>query len=346
MFIAFHLKGLVVGVSEVQTSHGIAGELSAAGAVLVRKGDIVQHLKGIKGDVELQGFRNSHIRDGVALTRFLAWVTHEISVAGCTTLTETAAADKLLTFRQASPMFVHPSFETISSSGPNGAVIHYSPKPGSDRTLRQGELYLVDSGGQYWDGTTDVTRVLCFSPPSDREREAYTLVLKGHIAINSLVWPPGVTGHRLDAFARQALWACGLDYAHGTGHGVGSFLNVHEGPHGIHSRPPATHVTLKAGMITSNEPGFYENGSFGIRIENLEIIVPKQTKYGTNFLGMEYLTMVPLHPELIDPTLLTEVELRWVNTYHQRVRDALVPHLEALKDDLALAYLHKWTSPI
>ncbi|CAJ1985675.1 aminopeptidase P1 [Leishmania donovani] len=218
-------------VDERQTSEAVFRILKDVGTETVR---VVcgpaQKLKGVKNEVELQGFRDCHVRDGAALTRYLAWLHDQVANKGATDLNEYDAATKLEEFRAQGEHFVQLSFGSISSIGPNGAMCHYSPAETGSATIRKDQLYLIDSGAHYWDGTTDVTRTICFTAPSDEQREAYTLVLKGHIALNSIVFPKGTSGARLDTLARMALWGVGLDYAHGTGHGVGSFLNVHEGP--------------------------------------------------------------------------------------------------------------------
>jgi len=206
-------------------------------------------------------------------------------------------------------------------------------------------LYLVDSGGQYYDGTTDVTRTVCFDPPTAEEKEAYTLVLKGNLALHSLKWPDNTIGIQIDAFARKALWDVGLNYAHGTGHGVGSFLAVHEGPHGIGPRLPKLSAPLEANMISSNEPGFYKAGAFGIRIENLEVVTATTLKYNT-MLGFDTLTVAPLCRPLIDVNLLTAQERSMVNAYHQWVCQTLRPRLEEKGDQLAVAYLLEHCSPV
>lgn len=309
----------------------------------------VQRMKSIKTDAELQGFRNCHIRDGASLTQFLAWLHAEITVNNNTGLSEFDVAKKLEAFRSNNELFVQLSFPTITAAGKNGAIVHYavSSAPGQAAMIRRDELYLVDSGAQYWDGTTDVTRTVCFDTPKSMERLAYTLVLKGHIAINSAVFPKGTKGHRLDALARTSLWSKGLDYSHGTGHGVGSFLCVHEGPHRIANTTSPGEAGLKASMIVSNEPGYYDAGKFGIRIENLEEVVQKSVTFSEDgFLGFSTLTLVPLCRELIDTQILTEAEKEWINGYHTRVKKTLRPVLEARKDEVALKFLDHHTQPL
>nr|CCC89695.1 putative aminopeptidase P1 [Trypanosoma congolense IL3000] len=335
-------------VDEHQTSWRLYSLLISRGMKVHRvKSGPAQRLKSIKNAVEIQGFRDCHVRDGLALTRYLAWLHDRIALKGDTTITESSGADVLENFRREQEHFVRLSFPTISSVGPNGAIVHYTPPKEGSAPIVKNQLYLVDSGAQYLDGTTDVTRTVCFHTPSDEERQAYTLVLKGNLALHSAVWPVGTTGHRLDALARMHLWRYGLDYAHGTGHGVGSFLNVHEGPQGIGSRPNPTEATLEAGMVMSNEPGYYKADRYGIRIENLEVIVETPREHSDKgFLTFETLTMVPLCRELINVAMLTEEEVNLVNVYHRAVREALTPHLRLVNDACALAYLEHHTADL
>ncbi|KAG8347973.1 Creatinase Prolidase N terminal domain [Trypanosoma vivax] len=335
-------------IDEHQTSRRICAFLEANDMKLHRvKCGPVQMLKAIKNEVEIEGFRQCHIRDGVALTRYLAWLHDTVAVKRDPIVTEYSGASVLEGFRRVGDNFVQLSFPTISSVGSNAAIVHYTPPTGLSAAITPDKLYLVDSGAQYLDGTTDVTRTVCFQQPTAEEREAYTLVLKGNLALHNAVWPVGTSGHRLDALARQPLWQAGLDYSHGTGHGVGSFLNVHEGPQGIGIRPVPTEATLTAGMVVSNEPGFYKAGSFGIRIENLELVVSAPTKYSPDgFLKFETLTMVPLCRELINTAALTPEERRAVDEYHQTVREKLTPHLRRCRDNRALAYLEHHTAPL
>ncbi|KAJ3005384.1 hypothetical protein HKX48_000717 [Thoreauomyces humboldtii] len=281
----------------------------------------VQTAKAIKNDTELEGFRQSHIRDAAALCDYFAWLEKEIVEKG-TKLTECEAADKLESLRTAQKDFVGLSFDTISSTGPNGAIIHYKPEPTTCATIKIDQLYLCDSGAQYKDGTTDVTRTISLNgKPSDHERDAFTRVLKGHIQIDLAVFPRGTTGYILDVLARTSLWQAGLDFRHGTGHGVGSFLNVHEGPHGIGTRIGFNDTPLEAGMSVTNEPGYYEDGNFGIRIENVLLIKEVKTKHNfgdRGYLGFEYVTLVPMQACLIDVELLVPAEREWLNNYHKK----------------------------
>ncbi|KAM4702754.1 xaa-Pro aminopeptidase 1 [Rhinophrynus dorsalis] len=263
--------------------------------------------KAVKNAVEIEGMRRAHIKDAVALCELFSWLEKEITKD---TVTEISASDKAEEFRSQQEDFVELSFATISSTGPNGAIIHYKPVPETNRKLSVNEVFLLDSGAQYKDGTTDVTRTMHFGTPTEYQKECFTYVLQGHIAVSSAVFPNGTQGHLLDSFARSALWESGLDYLHGTGHGVGSFLNVHEGPCGISYKTFADEP-LEAGMILSDEPGYYEDGSFGIRIENLVLVVPAKTKYNFRDRGsltFEPITLVPIQTKMINIELLTQKE--------------------------------------
>ncbi|RNF12659.1 putative aminopeptidase P1 [Trypanosoma rangeli] len=347
-----HLRALPTGttflVDVCQTSQWLFALLESTGMQVKRvQCGPAQMLKAVKNTVEIEGFRRCHVRDGVALTRYLAWLHDAVAVKGDTSITEASGARRLEEFRREEEHFVQLSFSTISSVGPNAAVVHYTAPPEGSATIVPNQLYLVDSGAQYLDGTTDVTRTVCFTRPSEEEREAYTLVLKGNLALRRAVWPIGTSGHHLDVLARAALWQCGMNYAHGTGHGVGSFLNVHEGPQGIGMRPMPTGATLTAGMVISNEPGYYKDGAFGIRIENLEVVVAAPTKHSKEgFLTFDTLTVVPLCRELTDVAVLTQAERQQVDAYHQKVREALLPHLRRRNDSRAIAYLEHHTAPL
>ncbi|XP_067393153.1 xaa-Pro aminopeptidase 1 isoform X2 [Emydura macquarii macquarii] len=301
--------------------------------------------KAVKNAAETEGMRRAHIKDAVALCELFNWLEKEVPKGS---VTEISAADKAEEFRRQQDGFVDLSFATISSTGPNGAIIHYKPVPETNRTLSVKELYLLDSGAQYKDGTTDVTRTMHFGIPSAYEKECFTYVLKGHIAVSAAVFPNGTKGHLLDSFARSALWDCGLDYLHGTGHGVGCFLNVHEGPCGISYKTFADEP-LEAGMILSDEPGYYEDESFGIRIENVVLVIPVKTKYNFNNRGsltFEPLTLVPIQTKMIDVSLLTQKERDWVNDYHQKCREVIRAELERQGRHEALQWLIRETAPI
>ncbi|KAI0413706.1 peptidase M24, structural domain-containing protein [Xylaria grammica] len=301
--------------------------------------------KAIKNSTELEGMRTCHIRDGAALIEYFAWLEDQLLVKKAT-IDEVEAADKLEEIRARHTHFMGLSFDTISSTGPNAAVIHYKPEKGSCSTIDPDAVYLCDSGAQYLDGTTDTTRTLHFGTPTQREIEAYTLVLKGNIALDTMIFPKYTTGYALDCTARQFLWKEGLDYRHGTGHGVGSFLNVHEGPIGIGTRSQYSEVPLSPGCVISNEPGFYEDGSFGIRIENIVMVKEVQTKYKFGdkpYLGFEHVTMVPYCRKLVDPSLLTAAEKQWLNDYNTEIFQKTK---NFFKDDgLTLAWLEKEIQP-
>ncbi|KAI1367821.1 aminopeptidase-like protein [Xylaria arbuscula] len=301
--------------------------------------------KAIKNKTEIEGMRACHIRDGAALIEYFAWLEDQL-INQKASIDEVDAADKLEEFRAKHDKFVGLSFDTISSTGPNAAVIHYKPEKGSCSVLDPNAVYLCDSGAQFLDGTTDTTRTVHFGTPTEREIEAYTLVLKGNIALDTTVFPKYTTGFAVDAMARQFLWKQGLDYRHGTGHGVGSFLNVHEGPIGIGTRAQYFEVPLTPGNVISNEPGFYEDGSFGIRIENIIMVKEIQTKYNfgdKKFLGFEHVTMVPYCRKLIDPNLLSAEEKQWLNDYSADIYEKTKGFFE--KDELTLAWLKKETQP-
>ncbi|RHZ74248.1 hypothetical protein CDV55_108106 [Aspergillus turcosus] len=302
--------------------------------------------KAIKNEAELAGMRACHIRDGAALIEYFAWLEHEL-VNKKTVLDEVDAADKLEQIRSKHDLFAGLSFDTISSTGPNGAVIHYKPEKGTCSIIDPGAIYLCDSGAQYLDGTTDCTRTFHFGQPTELEKKAFTLVLKGLIAIDSAVFPKGTTGFALDVLARQYLWKEGLDYLHGTGHGIGSYLNVHEGPIGVGTRVQYTEVPLAPGNVISDEPGFYEDGKFGIRIENVIMAREVQTthKWGDKpWLGFEHVTMAPIGRNLIEPSLLSDLELKWVNDYHAEVWDKTHHFFE--NDEFTRSWLRRETAPI
>ncbi|KZV62191.1 Creatinase/aminopeptidase [Peniophora sp. CONT] len=305
----------------------------------------VQELKAIKNETEIAGFRASHIRDGAALARYFAWLEERLAAED--ELSESQAADQLEKFRSELEHFKGLSFTTISSTGPNGAIIHYSPDPETCATIKREDIYLCDSGAQFLDGTTDVTRTFHFGTPSTEEKRNFTRVLQGHIAIDTAVFPNGTTGYIIDTWARRALWKDGLDYRHGTGHGVGHFLNVHEGPHGIGTRIAYNSVPLKAGMTVSNEPGYYADGQYGIRIEN--VVVIREAKTANNFgnkgfLCMERLTMCPIGKNLIEPSLLAPDEREWLDAYHKEVYEKVSPLLSG--DERALAWLKRECAPL
>ena len=291
-----------------------------AGAKVDRGEDPCALPKAIKNEVEIAGTRAAHLRDGGALTRFLAWFAEAAPAGG---LSELSAADRLQAFRTENGAFRDLSFPTISSAGPNGAVVHYHATPETDRAIGKGELYLVDSGAQYPDGTTDVTRTIVVGTPPPEMKDRFTRGLMGHIAIAMARFPEGTTGTQLDTLARSALWRAGLDFDHGTGHGVGSYLGVHEGPHRI-SKAAST-VALEPGMIVSNEPGYYKADAYGIRIENLVVVrrCEELTDPERPTLEFETLTLAPIDLALVETALMSPSEIDWLNRYHERVRTEL-----------------------
>jgi Xaa-Pro aminopeptidase len=315
----------------------IFDRLQRAGAAIHRAPDPCALPKACKNEVEIDGARAAHRRDGAALTRFLAWLAREGSGGG---LTEIAASDRLEAFRREGEYFRDLSFPTISGAGSNGAIVHYRATPESEKRLEPGSLYLLDSGAQYLDGTTDVTRTVAIGDPTPEMRDRFTRVLKGHITLALSRFPQGTTGTQLDAFARRGLWQAGLDYDHGTGHGVGSYLGVHEGPQRI-SKAPSTQPLLP-GMIVSNEPGYYKTGAYGIRIENLVLVQPAAKGGERQMLGFETLTLAPIDRNLIEPSLLDDEEIGWLDAYHARVRETLTP----LVDRETAGWLAEVTRPI
>ncbi|OAQ99509.1 hypothetical protein LLEC1_01707 [Akanthomyces lecanii] len=305
----------------------------------------IAEAKSTKNNVELQGMRACHVRDGACLTSYFAWLEHQLTVKKAT-ITEAEAADKLLELRKKQPLFVGNSFETISCTGPNAAMTHYHARHGTSSMIDPNAVYFCDSGGQYYDGTTDTTRTFHFGAPSDQEKDAYTRVLKGLIALHRAVFPRGVTGHALNVLAKQFLWNVGLNFRHGTGHGVGSFLNVHEGPMGIGGRPAFMKHPLRPGNVLSNEPGCYQEGDFGIRIENIMIVVevPTKNKSSTPYYGFENVTMVPYCRNLMDLSLLSPEEKDWINA---RNAETLEKTQGLVADDeIALAWLRRNTEPL
>jgi len=331
--------GARVRIDATATSVAVIDRLTEAGARIERGTDPCLSLKACKNPVESAGARAAHHRDGVAMVRFLAWLA---ATAADGTIDEITAAERLDQFRRAGTLYRGPSFDTISAAGPNGAIVHYHSTPASNRRLSPGDLYLVDSGGQYRDGTTDVTRTVAIGTPDPEARTRFTLVLKGHIALARACFPVGTTGSQLDVLARQALWHEGLDYDHGTGHGVGSFLSVHEGPQRISK--VGNNIALRPGMILSNEPGYYKAGAYGIRIESLLQVVESPAPPGAErpLLRFETLTLVPIDRTLIDPNRLDPAEQAWLNAYHARVWSDLAPAL----DPTTATWLKTATAPL
>ena len=312
--------GKKISIASESAPIWIKDRLEKSGANVVPAIDPCSLPKATKNTVEISGIRNAHVRDGVALTKFLMWFDKNSSNGN---LKEIETAEKLESFRKEHELYHGPSFTTISGAGPNGAIVHYRATDDTNRVLGNGELYLVDSGGQYPDGTTDVTRTIAIGKPTDEMKDRFTRVLKGHIRLASQIFPVGTAGQELDVIARQPLWQIGLDYDHGTGHGVGAYLSVHEGPQRISKKGP--HVPLEPGMVLSIEPGYYKEGEYGIRIENLVTVVPIN-EAGVNMLGFDVLTMVPIDRSLIDLKMLELPEIKWLNNYHKLVFDTLNPY--------------------
>jgi len=339
------LSGKRVAADPDRSVAAIFTALEAAGAEVVRATDPVVLPKAIKNEAERAGHRAAQARDGAAVARFLHWLSVEGPKG---TVDELSAAARLHEFRKDTGDLRDLSFDTISGAGPNGAIVHYRVSEETNRRLDPDSVYLVDSGGQYADGTTDITRTVWIGPgePPAEVKDRFTRVLKGHIALAVQTFPQGTTGSQLDTLARQFLWQAGLDYAHGTGHGVGAFLAVHEGPQRI-AKPrggqAGTEQELMAGMILSNEPGYYKTGEYGIRIENLVLVEPREIDGGEGeWLGFETLTLAPIDRRLVDRTLLNEAEVAWWNAYHARVREVLAPRIEGA----ALAWLEQACAPL
>ncbi len=320
---------------DLQTASVFIGNLcEEAGVKIVQGQDPCVLFKAVKNPIEIAGIRNSHIVDGVAVVKLLCWL------GGQENISELEVVDKILEFRKRNDLFVEPSFDTIAGSGEHGAIVHYRATQESNRILQQGELFLLDSGGQYQSGTTDITRTIAIGKPSAEHKKRFTQVLKGHIALAMAIFPEGTQGSQLDALARQYLWRDAVDYDHGTGHGVGCFLGVHEGPQSISKR--AGGAALAAGMVVSNEPGYYKAGEYGIRIENLVTVVEKTTgENSKKFLGFETITCAPIDVNLIDTSLLTEAEINWLNNYHDWVKTELTPLLDAQERKWLEFYVRK-----
>jgi Xaa-Pro aminopeptidase len=314
------LGGKTVAVDPERSVAAIFEALEKGGAKIVTHRDPTVLPRAIKNPVEIAGHQAAQARDGAAIARFLRWVEAEAPKGG---LDELTASDRLEALRTEGGLLKDLSFDSISGSGPNGAIVHYTASPETNRPLEMNSLYLIDSGGQYADGTTDITRTLAIGQPTDEMRDRFTRVLKGHIALATALFPKGVRGSQLDSFARRPLWEAGLDYAHGTGHGVGSFLSVHEGPQRIApvgSGQAGGDEPLQAGMILSNEPGYYKAGEYGIRIENLVLVVTKQvTGAEKEMLGFDTLTFAPIERRLVVTEMLSPAELGWLNAYHAEV---------------------------
>jgi len=330
-------SGASIALDAATSADALTRLISSAGGKPLRGADPVSLLKAVKNDTEIAGTKAAHRRDAIALARFLAWVDRE---APSGALTEIDAVEALETFRRDTGALKDVSFPTISGTGPNGAIVHYRVTRKSNRRIARGDLLLIDSGAQYEDGTTDVTRTIAIGEPTHEMRDRFTRVLRGHIAIARALFPDGTTGAQLDSLARQFLWQAGVDFEHGTGHGVGSYLSVHEGPARISKLGSAP---LKRGMILSNEPGYYKTDAFGIRIENLELVVAAEVAGAEKPVNaFETLTLAPIDRRLVDLSMLTGDELSWVNEYHERVRHAVRSHV----DDATKAWLDEATAPL
>jgi Xaa-Pro aminopeptidase len=330
-------RGASIALDSATAADALGRLIVTAGGKPVRGNDPVSLLKAVKNITEIEGTRRAHRRDAVALTRFLAWIDRE-ALSGA--LTEIDTVEALETFRRDTGALKDVSFPTIAGTGPNGAIVHYRVTRKTNRRIAPGDLLLIDSGAQYEDGTTDVTRTIAIGEPTAEMRDRFTRVLRGHIAIARAVFPDGTTGAQIDALARQFLWQAGIDFEHGTGHGVGSYLSVHEGPARISRLGTAP---LRRGMILSNEPGYYKTDAFGIRIENLELVV------GTDIAGaekpvnaFETLTLAPIDRRLVDLNMLSGDELSWLNEYHARVRHEVRPHV----DEATKIWLDAATAPL
>jgi Xaa-Pro aminopeptidase len=327
-----------VRLDQATAADALARMIVSHGGKAPRGADPITLMKAVKNSVEIEGSRAAHRRDGAAITRFLAWLERE---APAGKLTEIEAVEALESFRRESGLLKDVSFPTISGAGPNGAIVHYRVTRKTNRVIKPGELFLIDSGAQYEDGTTDITRTVAIGESTPEMRERFTRVLKGHIAIARAVFPEGTTGAQLDPFARASLWEAGLDFEHGTGHGVGSYLSVHEGPARLSKLGTAA---LQRGMILSNEPGYYKTGAYGIRIENLVLVTEGPTIAGAEkkLNAFETLTLAPIDLRLVDASLLAVAEIAWLDAYQARVAAALM----LLVDEKTGAWLKAATLPL
>ncbi|HEU4519145.1 MAG TPA: aminopeptidase P family protein [Microvirga sp.] len=329
--------GARIRLDQATAAVALARRVEGAGGGVDLGPDPISLLKAVKNEAEIAGSRAAHRRDGAAVTRFLAWLDREAPQG---TLTEIAAAEALEEFRVETGLLKDLSFPSISAAGPNAALPHYRVTSTTNRRIEPGRIYLIDSGAQYEDGTTDITRTVIVGDPAPEMRDRYTRVLKGHIAIATIVFPKNTTGAQIDAFARKPLWEAGLDFDHGTGHGIGSYLSVHEGPQRISK---VGHTPLEPGMMLSNEPGFYKVGEYGIRIENLILVERRDIPGGDrDMMGFETLTLAPIDLRLVDPSLMNADEIAWLDAYHRRVCETLGPDL----DGETRAWLDAATRPL
>ena len=310
--------------------------LHSSGCRVIKKNSPISIMKAQKNQTEQDGFRMAHQRDALAMIRFLHWLDKN---APSETITESAAAETLLDFRRQGALFISESFAAISASGANSAVVHYRAQDGADSVIKRGTLYLIDSGGQYHDATTDITRTVAIGEPTHEQCEIFTHVLKAHIALDRQRFPPGTSGARLDAIARAPLWQAGFDFGHGTGHGVGCCLSVHESPPNI---SPSAKSEINEGMVLSNEPGYYRDEAFGIRLENLLLV----RRFDENWLGFECLTLVPFDRRLVLLELLNSSECAWLDAYHDQIRKVVAPQVGALGDAGLEDWLERATAPI
>jgi len=332
------LKDKSVRLDQASAVEALSKIVSEHGGKPVRAADPITLMKAVKNHAEIAGTRAAHLRDGAAMTRFLAWLDREAPKGK---LTEIDAVAALESFRRDTGLLKDVSFPTISGSGPNAAIVHYRVTRETNRKLGMNELFLIDSGAQYEDGTTDITRTVAIGEPTEEMRDRFTRVLKGHIAIATAVYPENTSGAQLDSLARVSLWQAGLDFDHGTGHGVGSYLSVHEGPARISK---LGHVPLRRGMILSNEPGYYKTAAYGIRIENLVLVIAAPEPAGAEkpLNAFETLTLAPIDRRLVDMRMLTAKERHWLDSYHERVREEVAP----LVDEQTRTWLAAATRPL
>jgi Xaa-Pro aminopeptidase len=330
-------QGRKVRIDSATGAVALIRRIEAAGGKVDVGADPISLMKAVKNQAEIAGSRTAHHRDGIAVARFLAWLDRE---APGGTLTEIAAVEALEAFRIETGALKNVSFPSISGAGPNAALPHYRVTSSSNRPIERNQIFLIDSGAQYEDGTTDITRTIVVGEPSAEMKDRFTRVLKGHIAIARAVFPKGTTGAQIDSFARQPLWEAGLDFDHGTGHGIGSYLSVHEGPQRI---AKTGHTPLEIGMMLSNEPGYYKPGAYGIRIENLILVEGRRIEDGDReMLGFETLTFSPIDLRLVEPAIMTADEIGWLDDYHGEVRKRLAADLDAE----TRAWLEEATRPI
>lgn len=319
----FEYNILLDPVETCHTLYNMARSERSRVMEIVSRESPIPAMKAVKNEAEIKGYRSAMLKDGIAMVKFLRWLRPAVEAGG---ETEISVDRKLTSLRAAQPLFKDISFDTIAGYGPHGAVVHYEATPETDAPLKPRSLLLLDSGAQYQDGTTDITRTIALGPVTEEERHVYTLVLKGHIQLELAKFPDGASGTQIDALAREAMWREGMNFLHGTGHGVGSYLSVHEGPHQV--RMEYMPAPLRAGMTVTDEPGLYLAGKFGVRIENTLLIKPYMTTDFGSFLQMESLTLCPIDTEPIDLAMMLPEEVAWLNDYHRHVYEVLAPHLD------------------